>query len=292
MRSQGFSIHQVLIAIIAPGLFVPNIHAQSLARVRQKVQHSSGSSPSRNRVKSSGGRRSDYGGTADSVCDDDDNPFEELLGYAFLAAASAPFVVPRVALDDNGETGYFADYPYDHDGGVKNVAYEPNLAGLHRSTFVIQGSFGQDFNDLSNAQGRIFGDYRSRWGIDSEFYYRHENTRGGNDELWNGDFNLTYRFAQNENWQFRAGVGVNWLTDEFDSDAGINSTYSVEWFPGDPYVLTGLIDWGRIGDTSLFHFRTTAGITHNGWGTFTGYDVTRISDETIHAWINGIEYRF
>lgn len=297
MPSQILSVIRILLAVGIAMATLSAVEAQSLDRVRERVRQPGGSSASGDSClpagRNSRSRNSDIGGYASSVRDDDDqNILTELIGHAFLAAAVAPFVVPKAILDDDGERGYFPDYPYDHDGAVRAVSFEPERAGMHSSLLTIQGSYGLDFDDMNHAHGRIFGDYKSRFGIDSEFFYRHENVPSGNDELWNGDFNLTYRFAQNESWQFRAGLGVNWLRDRFGSDAGFNTTYSVEWFPGDPVVVTGLIDWGRIGDTSIFHYRTTAGVSHNGWGMFTGYDVTRISDQSIHAWINGVEYRF
>ena len=91
---------------------------------------------------------------------------------------------------------------------------------------------------------------------------------------------------------FGLAVGVNWLADEFGSDAGFNTTYGVEWFPRDPWVLASTMDWGRIGDSSVLHFRNTVGFTHNGWGVFTGHDYQSVGGVKINAWVNGIEYRF
>lgn len=239
-------------------------------------------------------RSSASGGYYNPYCDDDDDDdfAATLVGYAFLAAASTPFVVPRAALQDDGDPAWYPDYPYDarHNGMV----YDEDLPGVHNSLIVIQAEYGADFDDLNHAHGRVFGDVSQRIGFDTEFYFRHENVAAGNgnDEIWNGDVNLTYRFAQNEHWQFRAGLGVNWFADRIGSEAGLNTTYSAEWFPQDPWVLSGVIDWGRLGATSLFHYRGTFGWTHNGWGVFTGYDYLGLADEKIQAWINGVEYRF
>lgn len=227
-------------------------------------------------------------------CDGDDNGLEELVGAAVgtvvLAAAVTPFVVPRAALNDDGARGYFPDYPYDADAG--SLVYDAAPPGVHDSLIVLQSDYGTDFDSTSHAHGRIFGDFGQRLGFDSEFYYRHEDVPSGNDELWQGDVNLTYRFAQNEHWQFRAGLGVNWMADEFGTDAGFNTTYGFEWFPKDPVVVSSTIDWGRIGDSSIFHFRNTVGVTQNGWGVFTGHDYQSVGGVKINAWVNGIESRF
>lgn len=275
------------------------VAAQTLSRIKSQVRES-GAAPSarpaadpekdcrKDRKRRSRAGYSSYS----SDCDDSDNIVGQLAGYAFLAAASTPFVVPRAALGDDGEPGYYPDYPYDARGQVGSIVYDDSLPGAHDSLLVLQADYGTDFDSLEHAHGRLFGDVSLRVGIDTEFYYRHEDVVTGDDELWMGDANFTYRFAQNQNWQFRAGLGVNWLTDRSESDAGINTTYTVEWFPEDPWMLAGAIDWGRVGDTSLFHYRGTVGLTHNGWGIFTGYDYLGIGGERIHAWINGVEYRF
>ena len=184
--------------------------AQTLNAVRDQVreprsQKSSGRSKAPK--KSQPRKRVVYGGHSLS-CDDDDS-LESLVGkavgYSVVAAASAPFVVPRAALNDDGERAYFPDYPYDANAG--SLIYDEGKPGVHDSLIVLQTDYGADFDSLSHAHGRIFGDLGLRWGFDSEVYYRHENVPSGNDDLWQGDVNLTYRFAQNEYWQFRAGCG-------------------------------------------------------------------------------------
>ena len=213
-----------------------------------------------------------------------------MAGQVFLAGASLPFLGPRRALDDTGEPGYFPRYPYrKHDG---SLLLDSSRRGAHSSLVVVQGDYGLNFDSLTQFHGRVFGDIKGRFGFDGEFFYRREELRPGSDRLWHGDMNLTYRFAQSEHLQFRAGLGVNWLTDDFDTNAGFNTPYGVEWFPAEPWSVTGSLDWGRIGSTSLLHLRNTIGVTKRGWGVFTGYDYLSIGDDRIHSWINGIEYRF
>ena len=268
--------------------------AQTLNAIRNQVREPAGSSRIAAAPASLSKREKQSPRSGHSVsCDDDDGLNElvgGLVGTVLVAAAATPFVVPRAALRDEGARGYFPDYPYDANAG--SLVYDSAPPGVHNSLIVLQTDYGADFDSLNQAHGRIFGDIGQRLGFDSEVYYRHENVPSGNDELWQGDVNLTYRFAQNEFWQFRAGLGVNWLADKFGTDAGFNTTYGVEWFPKDPLVLSSTIDWGRIGDSSVFHFRNTVGVTHNGWGIFTGHDYQSVGGVKINAWVNGIEYRF
>jgi hypothetical protein len=219
--------------------------------------------------------------------DDDEEGFFEGLSKTVV---TSPFWMPRLALADDGGPGYFPKHPYGKQSG--SLLFDEAHTGAHSSLLALQGDYGSDFDSLSQGHVRIFGERDSRIGFDTEFFYRKEQLRPGTDELWHGDFNLTYRFAQNEHWQFRAGLGVNWLTDDRDSNLGFNATYGAEWFPVKPWVLNSSLDWGRIGSTSLLHLRNTVGVTKSGWGVFTGHDYLRIGDERIHAWVNGVEYRF
>ncbi|MDG2360263.1 MAG: hypothetical protein P8M20_11490 [Planctomycetaceae bacterium] len=188
------------------------------------------------------------------------------------------------------QAGYFPEHPYENAEG--SLLYDKSSRGAHDSLIVLQGQYGDDYDDIFHANGRVLMEHSSRFGFDTEFFYRNEDVQTGHDELWTGDFNITYRFAQSMKWQFRAGLGANWLVYDDEADEGINFTYGADWFPADPIVVSALLDWGRIGDAGLFHGRTTIGLSHNGWGVFTGYDFFEIGHQEIHSWINGIELRF
>lgn len=227
---------------------------------------------------------------------DDDDGFQDLMGKLVLtagaAAASAPFLIPRAVLGDEGQRAVYPDYPYDHDGKMAAVSYDDTLQGTHHSLIVLQAAYGSDVVDVNQFQGRIFGDLDLRLGFDSEASYFTENTATGTDDFWRGDVNLTWRFAQNEHWQFRAGLGMNWMHDSRGGEAGINGTYNIEWFPADPWVLSSSLDVGSLGSSGLLHTRNTIGMTHNGWGIFTGHDYLKLDSTSLHTWVTGIEYRF
>ena len=208
---------------------------------------------------------------------------------AFLAGVSAPFWAPPSILGDEGEAGYFPDHPYDDATG--SLLFDKTPSGAHDTQVILQGQYGDDFGGVSHANGRLLLETDWRLGIDTEFFYRNED---GNpdDELWTGDFNFIWRFAQSETTQFRTGIGFNWLRDRSDDDYGFNFTYGADFFPADPWVISGVLDWGRLGEATLFHGRTTIGVTQNGWGLFTGYDYFNVGGAGLHAWINGIEVRF
>lgn len=268
------------------------------AEVRQTNTGTSSSSPSetasppsrKHEGKESRNSRDHH----DEYCEDDDdndNAFAAFLATGVLVGVTSPFWGPNVALEDDMlQAGYFPEHPYENAEG--SLLYDKSSRGAHDSLIVLQGQYGDDYDDIFHANGRVLMEHSSRFGFDTEFFYRNEDVQTGHDELWTGDFNITYRFAQSMKWQFRAGLGANWLVYDDEADEGINFTYGADWFPADPIVVSALLDWGRIGDAGLFHGRTTIGLSHNGWGVFTGYDFFEIGHQEIHSWINGIELRF
>jgi hypothetical protein len=132
-----------------------------------------------------------------------------------------------------------------------------------------------------------------RWGLDTEFGMRRENLGTiGNDSLWTGDANLTFRFAQSPQLFMRTGIGVNWLSDRFGTEAGLNFTYGAEWFPADPFIVTSTMDVGTIGHTDLLHFRTELGLIHSAWEPFVGYDYFAISGSGSHEIVAGLRFWF
>ena len=235
------------------------------------------------------------GSSSHSFNDDDDDLSSQLFGLGLAGVGlglSSPFWAPYAALsDDLDRNSWFPKHPYEEIDGA--LAFDETVKGTHSSLIVLQGVYGTDLSDLMLFNGRATLEHSSRFGIDTELTSRTEKIEGGgHDQIWNGDFNVTYRFAQSKHWLFRTGLGVNWLGDHEHVDVGFNFTYGAEWFPIEPLVITGTIDWGRIADAGLFHGRTTIGVTRNGWGVFTGYDHFRISDSASNTWINGIELRF
>ncbi|MHC4880631.1 MAG: hypothetical protein ACYTGL_29620 [Planctomycetota bacterium] len=224
-------------------------------------------------------------------CDEcSSSAFSEFTGDVLLTALSSPFVVPRALVGDTDFADVeFPALPYSDEGASP---FDGIFETGDSSQIIFRGQYGDDFSGLSNASGRLLWDSSWRLGIDTEFFYRREELSQGSDELWNGDFNVVYTFARSEDAQFRVGAGVNWLTDRSDTFSGFNFTYGAVFFPAEPFVISADLDWGNVGEASLFHGRTTIGVTHNGWGLFTGYDYLKIEDVDVHAWINGVELRF
>lgn len=281
-------IQRLLLLIGLAVAFAPrSLAVQSLNLLRSEVRDSSDKSITEKKPSISSRKKQRH-----SNCEPDafDSLGSQLVGEVFLNVVATPFLVPRFALDDDGSSGYFVAAPYQNN--LFSITYDPTIPGARDFVADIQLDVGTNFDQLFQTHGRLVLDGPWRIGVDSEVYHRYENGHSGSDTLWNGDVNVVYRFAQDEHWQLRAGLGMNWMYDRGQVDTGFNSTYSVDWFPTDPIHYSGSIDLGTLGDATVFHLRNTIGITRGGWGVFTGHDYFRAGDFKTNAWINGIEFRY
>lgn len=207
--------------------------------------------------------------------------------------AGAPFTVPNHWLEGGDLYGsaYFPSWPYDAaDGNM--IVDNPDLQSHRNFGGRLQIFGATDFDDLQRYQFRLLAEQTNRFGVDTETGLLRQTVPGGHDELWLGDFNLTYRFAQSEHVQFRAGIGANWLADSVRGDAGFNFTYQVDVFPREPWTASALIDVGTLGDATLFHGRGTVGVMVRQWEIFTGYDYLRIGDFDTHGLLGGLTLHF
>lgn len=233
---------------------------------------------------------------SDDDCDecsssDSNNALWGLLGLAI----TSPFWGPAAMIGDTyDDPGYFAHYPHQYDCGymlidpVEAIGLEGpcepySLAARFRS------EFGTAFDNLDWIGGRVQFDTRWRLGLESDFRYVREDSDAGRDDLWLGDANVLFRFAQSEHWQFRTGLGTSFLSDRVGSDFGFNFTYMADWQPCRPFVFSAELDLGWLGEASLVHFRTTGGITLGFSECFVSYDLYDIGSTQIQGLVAGVQ---
>ena len=81
---------------------------------------------------------------------------------------------------------------------------------------------GNDFRGLDRVNGNLVFDSTSRFGAQTSWHYFYERVGGGSDDALLGDANVTFRFAQNDWLQVYAGLGMRYLTDQYDAKVGFN----------------------------------------------------------------------
>jgi len=248
--------------------------------------------PKRKNSYSSAAHHNDHYGHDDDV-KSLDKIGAELLGGLFLIGASSPWWGPHMALADSfEEPATLLPVPYEngHHGGLDIVPFSQGVGNDLQIRFLAD--YGTDFSGLERLGGQVKLDTSSRFGIDTSWNRFTEELDLTGDTLWLGDANLTYRFAQNEAMQFHTGLGMNWLNDAGRTDLGANFTYGFELYPRKPWVIRGVVDLGRLGDTSRVHFRGDVGFVWKRFEIFTGYDIERISNINLQTWTSGIQFRY
>ena len=157
----------------------------------------------------------------------------------------------------------------------------------------LWGEYSDDFDSLERISGHALFETTTRFGVDaSSSYLRESLAPGQHDDLWTGDANLVFRLAQSPRFQVRSGLGFNWLADEADSDFGFNFTYSSDWYPCRPWILSSEMDLGRLGSATLFHIRATAGVQLRAAELFGGYDYYDVGQSEIGGFVTGLRLWF
>ena len=197
-------------------------------------------------------------------------------GIGVTVAATSPYWVPRSAIGDEDVNGYFQKYPYEEGGGFMRLegdqSYEPWPYSLRWST-----EYGYDFDSVSRIGTNVHLETTSRLGFDTELNWFDDHDHHGTfaDDFWQGDFNSTIRFGQSHHAQWWAGLGVNWIDGAAaDTDYGFNFTYGADIFIGEPFILSGSLDYGL--DEDFFHGRLAIGANWKLAEAFVGYDYLNV----------------
>ena len=158
---------------------------------------------------------------------------------------------------------------------------------------ALQAITVQDGAGIARYGGRLLLDSESRFGLDTETnYWTQSRTLGNQEQLWTGDLNIVYRYAESEHFQWRAGAGMNWLADRGYNREGFNFTYGVEWFPAKPWTVSSVFDIGTLGSGTLVHNRTTVGVMMGPVEAFAGYDYFAVDKAHFQGPVAGLGYRF
>lgn len=264
------------------------------ARTADSPQEKSSSSSS-----GSSGRSLDVSGffsADDDCCDDDcDSDDDAVLTQLALLGLSSPFWAPQALMRDNYDITYrFPEYPHQYRRGYM-ISDAQTRGGrgeeLCRLDLGVRasGEYGTNFSGIDWMAGRFLLETSARFGLDADFRFLEEHLgAGATDSLWLGDMNFFYRFAQSRRCTVRAGVGFNWLSDTQQDDFGANFTYAVDWYPHKPMVVSAEMDFGWLGDASLFHGRLTTGVNYRNAEAYIGYDYLRIDDFDLNGLVAGV----
>lgn len=148
-------------------------------------------------------------------------------------------------------------------------------------------------DDVDRTGFTLFVEGESGFGANFEWHSLTEDLAGGgHDELHLGELDITYRLVESDHALVRAGLGLNWLGDRYDTDFGVNFTVGADFFPVRPIVLSTELDLGTVGDAQMLHLSGTAGWMMGRMELFGGYDYRRIGDAVIEGPLVGLRLWF
>lgn len=291
----------VVIATLAAFLlFLQRAHAEdTLFQLREEVRTADPAAPEESwREKAREERRATTYDPADdpynseAVTDDD---WSTLYAPALFVAgigATAPFWGPPALIGDSyTHYGYFPRYPYKQKAGYMWIG-EP-VGDVYVLGVRARSDYGTNFSRFDWIGGSVLIESTHRLGAETDFRVLQERQPGlATDSLTLGDANLFYRFAQSDQFQGRAGLGVNYLADDVDSNFGFNFTYAVDWYPVKPVIVSAEMDIGSLGEESLFHFRITEGVNWKYGEAFVGYDYYDVGNFQVGGLVAGLRLWF
>jgi len=215
-----------------------------------------------------------------------------IVGSVIWGVLFMPVAAPRWLLNDEGHYANFSDYPFADDAANMVITrYRKRNRKIMRARFLTE--YGDDFGRQQKISTRVLLDTRSRIGLDASFDYLREQMGGGeHDQTWLGDVNAVVRFAQSEQAEFRAGVGVAWQADSLGSASGANFTYGGNVYLSEPHMVDFDLDLGRIGEAGLTRFRTGYSLYLHRLRARLGYEYLRVGSFDANYMSGGVGIDF
>jgi hypothetical protein len=281
-----------LAAIVLGALFVHVARADdALQTIRDDVRDPPPPSPSSSGSRSSGNNSSgNSGSSAWDMFSDPDNPLSTAGAAGALLVAAAPFYGPIALLRDNwSEPGRFPRAPYEDSPGYIN----PDNDDLRLWSARFDAQYGNNGQGIDSLGGHFLLDSSFRLGLEASGGQLQQHFPGGVcDRLAIGDANVVFRFAQAPWAEFRTGLGANWMSDRQEGNVGFNFTYSADFFPRNPWIISTVFDGGTLGHAGLFRFRLTGGVVFHGVEAFAGYENLDIGRTDINSVVTGLRFWF
>ena len=288
---------------VAVTLRVAPVCAGELHKASIAVHGSPSSAP-----RSANSSSSSSGGESTSACSTNggsDDSSDELMAKILVYVVLSPFTLPHEVLEagppppggwsllsrpyENGAHGDLVrvgsppDSPTSSDDDAVAPpdpdAISPDARRAIGFQVAAEGMIPAQFVGRLQARARLMT--VSRFDLDTAYArYFEQDPAGGATSAWSGQTHLTYRFAQGEQTQFRAGLGLRHWVDDRGSAVGLDLIYGVDIFWGRPVTTSLEATGGTVGDAWAFGARGTLGVVMGHGEVFAGYDATWMGSMT------------
>ncbi len=222
----------------------------------------------------------------------------------FISNQFFPSIDQTVAGQQQTKQVYYSNYFFDTNNTLWNQREsEPRMVIRGQSLGALNGFSGKirfdyltDFDKVSRVGGNLFLNIKNNFGIDTEAYeWRRKSVVTGSEKIQTSDFNLIYSLSQNSRIRIRSGAGVMTIKQENESKAlyGYNFTSSLDVYLQYDLFFTGEIDWGKVDQKKMFHYRLSIGYYLRPVGLFIGYDSYKFDGmEELNGFLIGGDFRF
>ena len=182
---------------------------------------------------------------------------------------------------------------------ISNV--EPTISseiGIPQSSFFeananrIWATVGSDFDGVDGGELGVHFQCPGSFGIESSVVSLRESGTAFRDHLWIGDVNLVYEVFNTQHSRGRLGVGVNWLSDAWGSEAGMNLNAGIDVLLTDRLVFAGETNLGTLGDADFFSGRVSLARQMGEFEVLVGGEHLNIGGAEINRFFTGIQLRF
>jgi hypothetical protein len=202
----------------------------------------------------------------------------DALGRAlFWLGVQAPLSATE---DDHANSGFFPGFPHaPFRDGYLHVEPLSDREWDAVSWWAVRLSAegGTDFGRTGRVGGSFFLETTPRVGFSVRSNVYQRRSGGRQEDLYLNTADLTYRFAQNEVFEFYTGLGVNLsYLPQRNLDGNVNWTYGIDAYPIKPLIVSGVIDVGAVEGEMDFHTRGSVGANFRHVECFLGYDYRRL----------------
>lgn len=157
----------------------------------------------------------------------------------------------------------------------------------------VQMELGSDLQGLDRRSAGVLLEHVGGLGVEFDWNsYTEELPHGGHDELHIGELNLLCAISESDHARLRLGLGTVWLGDRYDTDFGWNLTLRGDWAPADPWLLSGELDLGTLGDAEHLHAAGSIGVMIDRCELYGGYDYRQIGEAKIAGPMVGLRLWF
>jgi opacity protein-like surface antigen len=151
---------------------------------------------------------------------------------------------------------------------------------------------GSDFDGITAGGLGLLLQAPGSFGLDSSVMMLRESGVDYRDHLWLGDVNLVYEVLSRGDIRGRVGLGVNWLSDSWGAESGLNLTAGVDMRLTHRLTLSAEGDFGNLGDADFLHGRVNLARRFESCELMLGVDHYNFGGAEVNSVYTGVQLRF